>query len=55
MSKVNHTKVWEFIVTDNMINHLDINELSLFITSIEDSIQEICGNYNVEPWEMSYE
>jgi hypothetical protein len=55
MSKVNHTKVWEFIVTDNMISHLNPNELSLFITAMEDSIEEICGNYNVEPWEMSYE
>lgn len=46
-------EVWQFTITDNMINHLDINELSLFVNSLEDAIQEICGNYNVEPWEMS--
>ncbi len=46
-------QVWQFTITDNMIEHLDMNELSLFINSLEDSIQDICGNYDVEPWEMS--
>ena len=45
-------QVWQFLITDNMIEHLDMNELSLFINSLEDNIQEICGNYDVEPWEM---
>jgi len=51
MCKVNN-KIWEFIVTGSMINHLDVQELSLFINSLEDSIEEVCHNYNVEPWEM---
>jgi len=46
-------QVWQFLITDNMIEHLDMNELSLFINSLEDSIQDICSNYDVEPWEMS--
>ena len=46
-------QVWQFTITDNMIEHLDMNELSLFINSLEDSIQDICSNYDVEPWEMS--
>lgn len=45
-------QVWQFTITDNMIEHLDPNELSLFINSLEDSIEEICANYEVEPWEM---
>jgi hypothetical protein len=44
--------VWEFKITDNMITHLDSNNLSLFINALEDSIEEICTNYEVEPWEM---
>ncbi len=35
-----------------MISHMDDNEASLFFNALEDSIEEICGNYNVEPWEM---
>jgi hypothetical protein len=45
-------QTWQFTITDNMIEHLDPNELSLFINSLEDSIEEICANYEVEPWEM---
>ena len=47
--------VWDFKISDNMINHLEINELSLFLNALEDSIEEICGNYNVEPWEFQEE
>ena len=47
--------IWDFKISDNMINHLEINELSLFLTALEDSIEEICGNYNVEPWEFQEE
>jgi hypothetical protein len=46
-------EVWQFIITDDMIEHLDPNELSLFINSLEDSIQDICINYKVDPWEMN--
>jgi hypothetical protein len=45
-------KVWEFVISDNMITHLDPNEFSLFINSLEDSIEEICANYNVDPFEV---
>jgi hypothetical protein len=38
-----------------MISHLDTNELSLFLNALEDSIEEICANYNVEPWEFREE
>ena len=48
-------QTWQFTITDNMIEHLDMNELSLFINSLEDSIEEICANYEVEPWEMLHE
>ena len=44
---------WEFKVTNNMISHMDDNQASLFFNALEYSIEEICGNYNVEPWEMS--
>ena len=40
--------VWEFKISDNMVEHMDQNELSLFLSSLEDSIEEICGNYEVE-------
>ena len=43
---------WEFKVTSTMISHMDDNEASLFFNALEDSIEEICGNYGVEPWEM---
>jgi hypothetical protein len=42
--------VWEFRVTSNMIDHLDPNhELGMFFSSLEDSIQEVCNNFNVDP------
>jgi hypothetical protein len=46
---------WEFKISENMISHLDTNELSLFLNALEDSIEEICANYNVEPWEFQEE
>ena len=46
---------WQFSISDNMIKHLEIEELSLFLNALEDSIEEICGNYNVEPWEFREE
>lgn len=47
-------KVWEFVVTDNMIDHLSGHDMSLFFNSLEDSIQEICAKYEVEPWEAKH-
>jgi len=46
---------WQFKISEDMIKHLEIEELSLFLTALEDSIEEICGNYNVEPWEFQEE
>ena len=45
---VNNNLIWEFKISKNMVEHMDQNELSLFINSLEDSIEEICGNYDVE-------
>lgn len=44
--------VWEFKVSDNMIDNLSGNEQSLFFNALEDTIEEVCKNYNVEPWEF---
>ena len=46
---------WEFKISEDMINHLEIEELSLFLTALEDSIEEICARYDVEPWEFKEE
>lgn len=45
--------VWEFKITNNMLKHMDDNEVSLFFNDLEDSIEQICETYDVEPWEMS--
>ena len=45
--------VWEFKITNNMLKHMDDNEVSLFFNALEDSIEQICETYDVEPWEMS--
>ena len=47
--------VWEFKVTGNMLKHMDDNQASLFFNALEDSIEEICETYGVEPWEMGAE
>jgi len=47
--------VWEFKVSGNMLVNLNDNEASLFFNALEDSIEEICANYNVEPWELKDE
>ena len=47
--------MWDFKISENMVNHLEIEELSLFLTALEDSIEEICARYNVEPWEFQEE
>ena len=47
--------VWEFKITGNMLKHMDDNEVSLFFNALEDSIEEICEAYGVEPWEMGAE
>jgi hypothetical protein len=44
--------VWDFIITDSMIEHLDMNELGLFFNSLEDAIEEVCTTYNVEVSEV---
>ena len=44
--------MWDFKISENMVNHLEIEELALFLTALEDSIEEICARYNVEPWEF---
>ena len=47
--------LWQFRISDNMVKHLEIEELGLFLSALEDSIEEICGNYKVEPWEFREE
>jgi len=47
--------VWEFKVSSNMVANMNDNEVSLFFNALEDSIEEICQNYGVEPWELQSE
>ena len=47
--------VWEFKISGNMLANLNDNEASLFFNALEDSIEEICQNYGVEPWELQNE
>ena len=28
------------------------NELGLFFSALEDAFEEVCSNYDVEPWEL---
>lgn len=44
--------LWQFTITKKMTKHLSESELSLFFSSLEDSIEEISNNYNVKPWEL---
>ncbi len=44
--------VMQFKVSNNMISHMNDNETSLFFNALEDSIEEVCSNYKVEPWEF---
>ena len=44
--------LWQFTITEKMTKHLSESELSLFFSSLEDSIEEISNNYNVQPWEL---
>jgi hypothetical protein len=46
-------KVWQFSISEDMVKHLDINnELGLFFSALEDAFEEVCSNYDVEPWEL---
>jgi peroxiredoxin len=48
--------VWQFSVSDNMVKHLDTNnELGLFFSALSDVCEEVCKNYDVEPWEFREE
>lgn len=44
--------VWDFKVTGNMLGDMDDVKANLFFNTLEDSIEKICSEYNVEPWEM---
>jgi hypothetical protein len=49
-------KVWQFSISEDMVKHLDTNnELGLFFSALEDVFEEVCKNYNVEPWEFKEE
>jgi len=48
--------MWDFKISDNMVKHLEPdNELGAFYSALEDVIEEVCKNYNVEPWEFREE
>jgi hypothetical protein len=42
--------VWQFSVSDNTNN-----ELGLFFSALSDVCEEVCKNYDVEPWEFREE
>lgn len=45
--------IWQFTITKDMTRHLNSSgELSLFLSALEDSIEQICETYKVEPWEI---
>jgi hypothetical protein len=39
--------IWQHTITQNMVDKLNDNQLSLFIDSLEDSIDEIYSNFDV--------
>jgi hypothetical protein len=39
--------IWQHTITQDMVGKLDDNQLSLFIDSLEDSIDEIYSNFDV--------
>lgn len=41
-------RVWEMVLRELQVKHLDENELSLFYNSLEDAIQEVLDNYEVD-------
>jgi hypothetical protein len=40
--------IWGVEVTENMVKHLNSNEISLLCDSLSDAVQEICKSYEVE-------
>jgi hypothetical protein len=42
--------IWQLIITENMVKHLNQNELSLFIDTLEDTTDEVLSNFDVV-WE----
>jgi Na+-translocating ferredoxin:NAD+ oxidoreductase RNF subunit RnfB len=39
---------WQSTVTEQMIAHLDENEISLLINALNDAVAEICESYEIE-------
>lgn len=39
--------IWQHTITQGMVGKLDDNQLSLFIDSLENSIDEIYSNFDV--------
>ena len=39
--------IWQHTITQGMVGKLNDNELSLFIDSLEDSIDEIYSNFEI--------
>ena len=39
--------IWQHTITEDMVAKLDDNKLSLFIDSLENSIDEIYSNFDV--------
>ena len=39
--------IWQHTITQGMVGKLNDNQLSLFIDSLEDSIDEIYSNFDV--------
>jgi hypothetical protein len=44
------TAIWQLTITENMVKHLNQNELSLFIDKLEDTTDEVLSNFDVV-WE----
>lgn len=39
--------IWQLTITENMVKHLDQNQLSLFIDALEDTTDEVLSNFDV--------
>lgn len=40
-------KVWESTVLEEMVEHLDDNEISLLVNALNDAVAEICESYDI--------
>lgn len=39
---------WQSTITDEMIAHLNDNEVSLLFNSLNDAVEQICNDYEIK-------